>query len=94
MLERPAAFVPNPDNAMDTGYFCDKSDDEGVVQEEWSCGESSESVDSNATFEQWDDSPEVLSSLLSLVWLGSPWPPRELRAAPLTLPRMGDHEPR
>jgi serine/threonine protein kinase len=59
LLERPAAFVPSPDNDMDTGYFCEKSDDEGVVPEEWSCGESSESVDSTGSFKQWEE--EILS---------------------------------
>jgi len=43
LLERAPAFVPDPDNAADTGYFAEKSDEENIAK--WST-ESSESISS------------------------------------------------
>jgi len=54
LLDRPAVFVPQPDNEMDTGYFVEKSDDEGVAH--WSCDSGSESdpLDELAMFRDRD----------------------------------------
>jgi len=43
LLDRPAVFVPQPDNVMDTGYFVQKSDDEGVAHWSYDSGSASDS---------------------------------------------------
>jgi len=43
LLEKEAMFIPQPDDAIDTGYFVEKSDDDSVAHWSFDSGESSSS---------------------------------------------------
>jgi len=53
LLERPAVFIPNPDDETDTAYFAEKSDEENIA--EWSVDSSSSAASSLGSFQEWVD---------------------------------------